>query len=174
MIRVAQSPITEAGCEAVLRSVSSDLEADTPLSRTLELGAGNRVSDRLQAMGTLPVGAAVITPGGDLGVGFLIHVVLQSAEEPVGPEGLGLALLNGLRRAQEWGLETVAIPPLGIGAGNLEAEDSAAVMVPVIRNHLQGAEHPKEVVIVVASDYEESVFLGAVALADRQSAAREN
>jgi serine/threonine-protein kinase len=138
-------------CEGVLRSISSDLEADTAVGRTLELGAGPQVSDRLRAMGTLPVGAAVITPGGGLAASFLIHVVLQSRDEPVRAESLRAALTNGLRRAQEWGLESLALPPLGMGAGNLEAEESAAVMVPLIQGHLSGQAHPREVVIVVAA-----------------------
>jgi serine/threonine-protein kinase len=174
MIRVVVTDLAGMTTEGVLRSIASDLAADTPLSRTLELRAGARVAERLQAMGTLPVGAAVITPGGDLAAGFLIHVVLQSPEEPVRAGGVRSALVNGLRRAQEWGLESLALPPLGMGAGNLQAEDSAAVMVPVIQDHLQRHEYPNEVVIVVANDYEEDVFLRAVELARRQSSAREN
>ncbi len=174
MIRVVVTDLAEMPCEGVLRSISSDLEADTAVGRALELGAGSAVSDRLRAMGTLPVGAAVITPGGGLAASFLIHVVVQSREEPVRPDALRMALVNGLRRAQEWGLESLALPPLGMGAGNLEAEDSAAVMVPVIQGHLRSHQHPREVVIVVAGGYENEVFTGAVDLAQRQAAAGEN
>ncbi len=174
MIRVVVADLAEVICEGILRSISSDLAADTPVSRSVELRAGSGVSDRLQAMGPLPVGAAVITPGGDLSAGFLIHMVLQSKEEPVGAGGLRSALVNGLRRAQEWGLESVAIPPLGMGAGNLEAEDSASVMVPVLQDHLRKFEYPRDVIIVAASDYEEDVFLRAVELAQRQTSAQEN
>ena len=70
MIRVALCGVVEAGTEGVLRSVSSELEPDTAESREVELGAGSAVVDRLRAMGSLPVGAAVITPGGDLPVSF--------------------------------------------------------------------------------------------------------
>ena len=139
MIRVVLSKAGEVEAEAILRSVSSDLEADTPFSRELEILMGTGVSERLQAMGEFPVGAAVITPGGDLSFAFMIHVVLQSVEERVTPEGLRSALQNGLRRAEEWGLETLALPPLGTGAGNMDAGEAAAVMVPVISDHLQNS-----------------------------------
>ena len=98
----------------------------------------------IQAMGDLPVGAAVITPGGKLEAAFLIHVVLQSSEEPVTSEGLRAALKNGLRRAAEWGLESMALPPLGTGAGNLDAQEAAAVMVPILADHLLSSENPRE------------------------------
>jgi len=158
MIRVVQSGALEVEAEAILRSVSATLEADTPFSRNLEIAAGKDISERLQAMGDLPVGAAVITPGGELSGRFLIHVVLQSLAEPVTLEGLRSALKNGLRRAEEWGLESVAIPPLGTGAGNLEAEEAAGVMIPVVSDHLAQAESLREVLILVGTGFEEEVF----------------
>jgi len=172
MIRIAFCGPAAAGTESLLRSVSSELEPDTAESRDLEVGAGAVVADRLRAMGSLPVGAAVITPAGGLPAAFLIHVVLQSSEEPVRKEGVRLALQNGLRRAQEWGLESLALPPLGTGAGNLEAEEAAEAMVPIIQEHLQRFEHPREVVITVSNDYERDVFLRAVELAGRQAPAQ--
>jgi O-acetyl-ADP-ribose deacetylase len=162
MIRVVLSGPSLAGSEAILRSVTSELAADTAFSRELELEAGAEVSRRLQAMGDLPVGAAVVTPGGDLPAPFLIHVVLRSAEEPVGREAVRTALVNGLRRARELGLESLALPPLGTGAGNLDAQEAAAVMVPVLRDHLPSSPHLRDVVILAATAYEEEVFLGAL------------
>lgn len=174
MIRVIRCDPADAGAEAILRSVSSNLEPDTAFSRTVELAAGNEVSDRLQNMGELPVGAAVITPGGELNAAFLIHIVLQSAEEPVRIESLRSALQNGLRRAQEWGLGDLAIPPLGTGAGNLDAEESAGEMVSVIQRHLGQFEYPREVTILVATPYEEGVFREAVERSEPEAPARES
>lgn len=162
MIRVLVSELASINTEAILRSVSSDLDPDTTQSRDLEVRAGCDVSQRLQAMGGMPVGAAVITPGGELAAAFLIHVVLQSSEEPVTSDGVRTALKNGLRRAAEWDLETLAIPPLGTGAGNLDPQEAAAVMVPVVADHLLGAENPREVTVVVGTDYEKDVFDRAV------------
>jgi O-acetyl-ADP-ribose deacetylase (regulator of RNase III) len=174
MIRVVLSGPADVDSEAILRSVSSDLAADTAFSRELEIRAGPGVSERLHSMGELPVGAAVITPGGELSVAFIIHVVLQSVEEPVSPNGLRSALQNGLRRAEEWGLGTLALPPLGTGAGNLDAEESAAIMVPLISDHLQSSENPREVLILVGAGYERDVFARAVESIQRHILAQEN
>jgi O-acetyl-ADP-ribose deacetylase (regulator of RNase III) len=174
VIRVVRGGPTEAGTEAILRSVSSNLEPDTAFSRTIELAAGKEVSARLENMGELPVGAAVITPGGESGVAFLIHVVLQSVEEPVRLESLRSALRNGLRRAEEWGLESLAVPPLGTGAGNLDVEDSANEMVLMIQQHLQEFEHPREVVLLVGTAFEEGVFHQTVERSQHQAPDRRN
>lgn len=162
MIRVLLSEVREVEAEAILRSVYSNLEADTPFSRELELLAGPEVTERLQATGDLPVGAAAITPGGDIGQSLLIHVVVQSVDEPVTAESIRAALLNGLRRAEEWGLESLALPPLGTGAGNLEADEVAGVMVPLLFRHLQSAGVLSDVSILVGTPFEEDVFNRAV------------
>jgi len=174
MIRVERCGFADSGAECLLRSVSSEMEPDTAWSRTVEREAGATIAERLRGMGSLPVGAAVITPGGDLPASFLIHVVLQSAEDPVRKEGVRLALQNGLRRAQEWNLESLALPPLGTGAGNLGVEEAAEVMIPLILQHLQRFDHPREVTIVVATDYEDDVFRRAAERAGGQAPAREN
>ncbi len=150
--------LRSAGTEGLLRSVYADLTPDTAFSRDVEVRAGQELADRLASMGELPVGAAVITPAGELSSGFLIHVVLQAPDEPVRIEGVKTALRNGLRRAQEWGLETLALPPLGTGAGNLDVEDVAEAMVSLIHDHLTTSECPKEVTIVSATEYEREIF----------------
>lgn len=174
MVRVTLMELQEAEAEAYIRSVSSELDPLTPVSRDLEKGAGPGVSDRLRALGKMPVGAALITPGGELEVPFLIHLVLQSAEEPVTKVGLRLALQNGLRRAHEWGLDTIAVSVLGIGAGNLSVEESAEVMVPLAMEHLRDFGHPQEILVAVSNEYEEDVFNRAVELARLQASAWEN
>ncbi len=173
MIRVVLSDPSGVEAEAILRSISSVLEADTPFSREVEIQAGTQVSERLQSMGELPVGAAVITPGGGLPASFMIHVVLRSSEEPVTPGGVRTALKNGLRRAEEWGMDSLALPPLGTGAGNLDAEESASLMVPLIRDHLRKGQKPLEVLIVVGTEYERDVFVRAVESTLEQTTARD-
>ena len=162
MIRIRVGALHEADAEAILRPVSSDLAPVTGAARDVELRTGEAVRVRLQALGGLPMGGAVVTPGGDVGVPFLIHVVVQSAEEPVSSPGVRRALLNGLRRASEWEMESLALPPLGTGAGNLEPADSARAMLPVLLDHLESHEFPREVTVTVPNTYEEEVFLRAL------------
>jgi O-acetyl-ADP-ribose deacetylase (regulator of RNase III) len=55
-------------------------------------------------------------------------------------------------------IETLALPPLGTGAGNLDAETAADVMFEVLRGHMEGEEYPREVTVMVASQYELQAF----------------
>ena len=69
MIEVRQDNLVTADVECILRSVGSGMEPLTAIGR--EVGAG-----------------AVITPAGDLSASFIVHVALQSYEEPVSAGGL--------------------------------------------------------------------------------------
>ena len=39
---------------------------------------------------------------------------------------------NGLRRVTEWGIQRLATAPLGTGAGHLEPDDVASIMIPLL------------------------------------------
>ncbi len=163
MIRVLRGDPAELEVEALLRSVGADMEPCTPVERELDLRAGPELMDRLRGLGPAPVGAAFVSPAGGLRAGYLIHVVIRSEEDPITPHGIRRALLNGLRQAAAWEMRTLGVLPLGTGAGNLDAEESARIVVEVIREHALEAVLPREVVVAVANDYEEEAFRREVA-----------
>lgn len=158
MIRIRRGRLGEAATEAVLRPVRSDLAAVTSAGREVGLDAGADVAARLDGLGDVPVGGAVVTPGGELAATFLIHVVVQAPEQPMTEATIQRALVNGLRRAREWGITSLALPPIGIGAGSLEPERRARLMVGVLRDHGRQGGDPRDLEIVVETEYEEEIF----------------
>lgn len=158
MIEVRIGELSEARTDAVLRPVAADWSAVTQATRRLELAAGAAVESHCARLGELPVGSAAITPGGELSARFLVHVVIRSYEQPVTHAVVMRALQNGLRRIEEWGISSVAMPPLGTGAGNLDAEDAAEVMLPVLIEAIGSSKHLRRVEIVVENEYERDTF----------------
>jgi len=158
VIDVRQEDLVTADVECILRSVGSNLEPLTAIGRAIGAAAGEGLLERVERIGDLPVGGAVITPAGNLAASFIVHVALQSHEEPVSVGGVRKALLNGLRHTCRMDIETLALPPLGTGAGNLDAETAADVMFEVLRGHMEGEEYPREVTVMVATQYELQVF----------------
>ncbi|CAN5892971.1 ADP-ribose-binding protein [soil metagenome] len=157
MIRVVLGELSDTAAEAVLRPVSAQWNAVTAPMRRLELHAGPELEAQCLALGDLPVGSAVITGAGDLAAKFMIHVVVRSVDEPVTESGVRRGMNNGLRRIAEWDIRRVAMAPLGTGAGNLDADESAAIMIPALVEQMR-AGPPTEVEIRVDSEYEREVF----------------
>ena len=52
----------------------------------------------------------------------------------------------------------MAVPPIGIGAGNLSLEEAARVMVEVLGQTMAAATYPHEVCIVVDREEDRAVF----------------
>jgi O-acetyl-ADP-ribose deacetylase (regulator of RNase III) len=144
--------------EAIARPVNDMLGATTPVMRKLEKAAGASFSDRARLSEPLPVGAAVVTNAGELPVELLIHGVVSSDDEPVTRATVRLALMSALQRASAFQIRDLAIAPFGLGAGNLDIEDSAAVMIDVINEHMKRSAYPSSVVIIAETDLEEQVL----------------
>lgn len=158
MIEVVQGDIVNLRASALLRPVSAEWDAVSAAGRRIEIAAGPELLEQCEKLGDLPVGSAVLTVAGHLPVDFVVHAIVRSIDEPVSESTVYRALQNALRRCVEWGIDSLAIPPMGTGAGNLDAEDAASVMVPVLLEHMRDAEHPASVSIVVESDYEYEAF----------------
>jgi O-acetyl-ADP-ribose deacetylase (regulator of RNase III) len=172
MIEVHIGELADAPAEAVLRPVSCDFSPVTATMARFDLLAGDAVAEQCRRVGDLPMGSAVITPAGDLDATFIIHVAVRSHDENPTPALVRRGLVNGLRRLEEWGIETVAIAPLGTGAGNLDADEAAEAMVPVLLDHLRTSDPPVRVTVVVEDAYQREAFEAAVARHEAQGAER--
>jgi O-acetyl-ADP-ribose deacetylase (regulator of RNase III) len=158
MIEVVQGDIANLRASAILRPVSAEWDSVSAAARRVEIAGGPQPLEQCEKLGELPVGSAVLTSAGNLPVDFVVHAIVRSMAEQVSESSVYRALQNSLRRCVEWGVETLAIPPLGTGAGNMDAEESASVMVPVLLEHMRDADYPAHVTIVVESEYELDVF----------------
>jgi O-acetyl-ADP-ribose deacetylase (regulator of RNase III) len=148
--------------EAIVRPVNEDLGATTPLLRRLELAAGTQLYNQIRLQEPLPVGAAVVTSAGELAAELLVHAVVMSRTEPVSRDTVRHALTSALQRVEAWQIKVVGIPPFGLGAGNLEIDESADVMMSVIAHHLRGARFPEEITLIAETPQEERALTAAV------------
>ena len=151
----------EVGADAVVRPVGTDFSAVTPAMRRFEQAAGEAVAKQSRLLGEIPLGAAVITAGGELPVDLIVHVAVRSPVENATRPVVRQGLVNALRRLNEWGAKTAAVAPLGTGAANLDAETAADLMLSTLAEHRAGSELER-IVVVVEDAYQEAAFTGAV------------
>jgi O-acetyl-ADP-ribose deacetylase (regulator of RNase III) len=142
--------------------VNEDLGATTPLLRRLELAAGTQLYNQIRLQEPLPVGAAVVTSAGELAAELLVSAVVMSRTEPVSRETVRHALTSALQRVEAWQIKDVGIPPFGLGAGNLEIDESAQIMMGVIAQHVRSARFPEEITLIAETPEEEHALTAAV------------
>lgn len=158
MIEVRTDDLAFVSAGAIARPVDAELRATTPLMRRLEVAGGETLARHLRVHEPLAVGSAVVTPAGALGVELLIHGVVSSETEPVSRTSVRQAVSSALQRAADWGIEHLAIAPFGIGAGNLDVEESAEVIADAVRHHRLTTKHPMTITVVVETPFEHDVF----------------
>ena len=165
MIEVRTDDLAFVSADAIARPVDAELRATTPLMRRLEHAGGAALAKHLRVNEPLAVGSAVVTPAGELPVELLIHGVVSSDTEPVSRSTVRQAVSSALQRAADFGIERLAVAPFGIGAGNLDVEESADVIADAVRRHLKVAKFPTTITIVVETTFEHDVFERSLARA---------
>lgn len=163
MIEARVGELAEVVAGAVVRPVASDFSPVTPAMRRFSEAAGEAVAEQCAALGELPLGSAVITAGGAAAADFIVHVAVRTAADNPSPAVVRRGLQNALRRIADWEIDTIALAPLGTGAGNLDAEEAAAVMIPILAAHEREAGRPFHAIIVGEDDYQRSVFQAEIA-----------
>src|SRR4051812_29570050 len=158
MIDVRVEDLAFFAGDAIIRPATATLAATTPLLRRLELAGGARLLDQLRVNEPLPVGSAVVTGAGELPVELLVHAIVSSQTERVTREGVRRALRSALERTNAWQIGEVGIPPLGLGAGNLDIEVSAELLAQEITRHTREFAFPTRVTIVAETADEASLL----------------
>jgi O-acetyl-ADP-ribose deacetylase (regulator of RNase III) len=129
VIRVVVGDLARETVDAILRPADAALRPVGPAALRLDEAGGTRFADQRRTATALEAGAAVVTGGGDLPAGFVLHVVIVDERGPAGREKIRRALVSAWQRAGDWGLPRVAAPLVGAGGGVLTAEDSARLLV---------------------------------------------
>ena len=163
MIEVRVEDLAFYSGDAIIRPATATLGATTPLLRRLELAGGQKLLDQLAVSEPLAIGAAVVTGAGELPVQFLVHAIVSSTTERVTRDGVRRAFRSALERVSAWQMADVAIPPLGLGAGNLDIEESAMVMADELARHSAMATFPKKITLVAETADEAQELESALA-----------
>ena len=163
MIEVRVEDLAFYSGDAIVRPATATLGATTPLLRRLELAAGTALFEQLTLSEPLAVGSAIVTGAGALPVGLLVHAIVSSQTEAVSRDGVRRALRSALQRVLAWQIAEVAIPPFGLGAGNLDIDESAHLMADELARHCGTARFPASVTLVAETPDEARALEAALA-----------
>ena len=131
MILVVTGDLARQAVDAVVRPADATLAAVGDAAARLDALGGDRFAAQRRTATPLEAGAAVVTGGGDLPVGFVLHVVVADERGPAGRDRIHRALVSAWQRAGDWGLRRVATPLLG-GGGQLSLEESVGLLVETL------------------------------------------
>ena len=140
---LVRGDITTQDVDAIVNAANPQLTPGGGVSGAIHRAGGPAVTkaaaDVRRDRGPLPPGEAVITPGGNLLAGWVIHTVgpVWRGGRHGEAELLSRAYRSCLALAVEKGLRTVAFPSISTGVYGYPVEEAAPVALGEVRAFLQ-------------------------------------
>lgn len=146
-----QGDITTIGTDAIVNSANNDLILGSDVSGAIRRLGGPQIQEECHAIGTIPLGEAVVTSAGNLPSSWIIHAAVVPLGLWADARWVRAGTRNALKRSQEKGVRSIAFPAIGCGAGAFPLDRCADLMLDELLHHFK-AEHPLEEVYVVLPD----------------------
>ena len=154
-IQLVQGDITRQSVSAIVNAANSSLLGGGGVDGAIHRAGGPAILEACRAIrarqGGCKTGEAVITPGGRLPAGHVIHTVgpVWNGGHKGEPELLAGCYRNSLRLAEEHRLASIAFPGISTGIYGYPKPAAATVAVREVRQWLAAHEWPQTVVFVV-------------------------
>jgi O-acetyl-ADP-ribose deacetylase (regulator of RNase III) len=158
VVRLVRDDITAMEIDAFVYDITENVRLGAGFGSAIQQRGGVKIQEALDAIGSCPVGEAVITTGGLLKARHIIHANGPKFCEPDEEGKLRRATQAALRLADENGIATLAFPPMGTGIYQVPVDLCARVMVDTVVEHLAGETGLREVLFVVPDSRERGAF----------------
>src|ERR1700686_313947 len=114
-IVLLQGDLTEMDVDAIVNAANNDLQLGGGVAGAIRRKGGDAIQRECDAIGSIPIGGAAITGGGNLKACHVIHAASMQLGGPATAQALRSATAHSLRIASENKLTSIAFPAVGTG-----------------------------------------------------------
>ncbi len=170
-ITVVRGDITRQEVEAIVNAANSSLMGGGGVDGAIHRAGGPAILSECQEIrarqGGCPAGEAVITGGGNLPAGHVIHTVgpVWHGGGSGEPDVLASAYRRSLELAAANRITTIAFPSISTGAYGYPVDEAAAVALSVVKSFCQEEPAISEIRFVLFDDRTYEAYRQALASA---------
>jgi len=135
--------------EALVNAANTHLWMGAGVAGAIKRRGGKEIEEEAVAKGPIPLGEAVATSAGRLRCKFVIHAAGMEPGGRATVESVRNSTRNSLLRAEELGLESIALPAIGTGVGGLSLEEAARIQIGEARRFAGEAKSLKRIVFAL-------------------------
>jgi O-acetyl-ADP-ribose deacetylase (regulator of RNase III) len=158
--------ITDQDTAAIVNAANSSLMGGGGVDGAIHSRGGPKILEeckeirRKQWPSGLPTGKAIITTGGNLKAGYVIHTVGPVWKDGASgePELLKDAYVNSLNLAVENGLKSISFPSISTGAYGYPIQKAARVVMSCFKEYLSSGKPLEEVRLVLFKQVDLEVY----------------
>lgn len=148
-IILMQGDLTEMETDAIVNAANNDLQHGGGVAGAIRRKGGAVIQEESDAIGTIPLGSAAITSGGQLKARYVIHAASMELGGRTSAATLRSSTAHSLRIAKEKGLKTIAFPAVGTGIARFPVEECAQIMLRETVDHLKKGSSLEKVYFVL-------------------------
>ena len=148
-IVIQQGDLTEMDVDAIVNAANNDLQLGGGVAGAIRRKGGDAIQRECNEIGSIPIGGAAITIGGNLKARHVIHAASMQLGGQTTARALRASTAHSLRIAAERGLATIAFPAVGTGIAGFPLRECAEIMLREIVEHLKGATSLQKIYFVL-------------------------
>lgn len=158
ILELLEGDITEMDTDAIVNAANAQLVLGGGVAGAIRRKGGPRIQAECDEIGGTVVGGAVITTGGRLKAGHVIHAVGPRMGEGNEDEKLRNATLNSLKVADENHLKSISLPAISTGIFGFPMDRCAKIMLETAIDYLRGVTSLDRVVFCLFGHDSYDVF----------------
>lgn len=146
ILELIQGDITEQTTDAIVNAANTALQMGGGVAGAIRRRGGPIIQQECNKIGSIYVGEAVITKGGNLPAKFVIHAVgpIHGVEHE--DEKLKDSTLNSLKLADKNHLKSITFPAISTGIFGFPKDRCATIMLSTTIAYLEGPTGLEKVV----------------------------
>ena len=162
-IQIRQGDLTEMDADAIVNAANNDLQLGGGVAGAIRRKGGPAIQKECDAIGTIPVGGAAITTGGDLKARHVIHAASMQLGGQTTAYALRSSTAHSLRIAAQNNLKTIAFPAVGTGIAGFPPKECAEIMLGEALRHLEQPTSVEKIYFVLFGAEVSAAFEGVFA-----------
>ena len=151
-LELIQGNVIESEVDAIVNAANAELTKGSGLDAAIRDAGGEEINraceEIIQNEGVCPPGKVVITTGGNLHAGYVIHAVgpIWQDGNSGEPEQLANCYKNSLQLAVNNGIQSIAFPAISTGNYRYPIEKAADVALTTVKAFVEQAHQNSEMV----------------------------
>jgi O-acetyl-ADP-ribose deacetylase (regulator of RNase III) len=148
-IEILHGDLTEMNTDAIVNAANNDLQLGGGVAGAIRRKGGPKIQAECNEIGTIPIGGAAITTGGDLKARYVIHAASMELCGRTDALTLRSSTAHSLRIAAQKKLKTIAFPTVGTGIAGFPMRECAEIMLREVAKHFEGPTSLEKVSFVL-------------------------
>jgi O-acetyl-ADP-ribose deacetylase (regulator of RNase III) len=158
-IQILQGDLTEMDVEAIVNAANNDLILGAGVAGAICRKGGESIQRECNEIGSIPVGYAAITGGGNLKARHVIHAASMGlGGVRTTAKTLRTSTAHSLRLANEHHFKTIAFPAVGTGVSGFPMQECAEIMLAEAVQHLKSETSVETIYFVLFDAPSRDVF----------------